>query len=104
MPDLSKIYNELKDKGFEMIGISVMPGQDSKPVGEFLQSNPVSYTIIEGNDDVVKAFSKSIGSEINSIPRTFIIDKTGKIVEKIEGVQREKNKEHIQSLVEKYLK
>jgi peroxiredoxin len=104
LPDLSKIYVELKDKGFEMLGISVMQENGGEPVNAFIKHNYMPYKIIEGNEDVVKAFSYSIGEGINSIPRTFIIDKTGKIVEKLIGVKSEKNKEHIQELVEKYLK
>ena len=85
MPDLSAISEELKDKNFKMIGMNVFQQEGSKKVADFLTSKPVSYTVLDGNQAVVDAFSEANGSLIEAVPTTFIIDKEGKIAETIVG-------------------
>lgn len=85
MPDLSSIYSELKDKNFKMIGMNVFQQPSSKKVEDFLKSNPVTYTILDGNQELVDAFSEAEGSPIEAVPTTFIINKDGKISETIVG-------------------
>ncbi|MBK8552384.1 MAG: TlpA family protein disulfide reductase [Ignavibacteria bacterium] len=85
MPALSSISEELKDKKFTMLGLNVFQQDGSKKVGDFLKTNPVSYTILDGNQELVDAFSEATGSNIEAVPTTFIIDKDGKIAETIIG-------------------
>ena len=85
MPELSEISNELKDKDFKMVGLSVFHQEGTPEVKDFLEQKPVSYWIVDGNDELVNAFEQSIGSTIESIPTTFIVDKDGKIVETLIG-------------------
>ena len=85
MPDLSSINSELKDKNFKMIGMNVFQQPSSKKVEDFLKTNPVSYTILDGNQELVDAFSAADGTNIEAVPTTFIINKEGKITETIVG-------------------
>ena len=85
MPDLSAISEELKDKDFKMIGLNVFQQNGSKKVEDFLATNPVSYTILDGNQEVVDALSEADGALVEAVPTTFLIDKNGKIVETIIG-------------------
>lgn len=100
MPDLSKISEELKDKNFRMLGVNVFQQANSKKVEDFLKSNPVSYTIIDGSQEIVDAFSEADGNPIEAVPTTFIIDKSGKIAETIIGGR---DKESFLKLINKYL-
>lgn len=100
MPDLSTISEELKDKKFRMIGINVFQQEKSKKVEDFLKSNPVSYTILDGNQQVVDAFGEANGANIEAVPTTFIIDKDGKIAETIVGGR---DKESFLKLISKYM-
>jgi cytochrome c biogenesis protein CcmG, thiol:disulfide interchange protein DsbE len=100
MPDLSELNSELKDSGVIMIGISVFYKSGAPKLQNFLSQNPVSYLILEGNDEIVKAFEKAYGEEMDSIPTTFIIDKNGKIVERIIGLRK---KEFYKNIIKKYL-
>ena len=100
MPDLSKISEELKDKNFKMLGINIFQQEKSKKVEDFLNSNPVSYTILDGNQEVVDAFSDADGKPIEAVPTTFIIDKSGKIAETIIGGR---DKETFLKIINKYL-
>jgi thiol-disulfide isomerase/thioredoxin len=85
MPDLSKISQELSPDKFQMIGVNIFQQAGSKKVEDFLKTNPVSYTILDGNQEVVDAFGESNGANIDAVPTSFIIDKEGKIAEVIIG-------------------
>lgn len=100
MPDLSTISEELKDKNFQMIGINIFQQEGSKTVSEFLNTSPVSYTILDGNQQIVDAFGEATGSNIEAVPTTFIIDKNGKIAETIIGGR---SKEAFLTIINKYL-
>ncbi|MEO8665009.1 MAG: TlpA disulfide reductase family protein [Ignavibacteria bacterium] len=100
MPDLSKLSEELKDKKFKMLGMNVFQQDGSKNVGDFLKTNPVSYTILDGNQEVVDAFSEANGSNIEAVPTTFVIDKEGKIAETIVGGR---SKDAFIKIIEKYM-
>lgn len=100
MPDLSTISQELKDKDFRMLGVNIFQQKGSKTVEEFLSTNPVSYTILDGNQEVVDALGEADGSPIEAVPTTFLIDKNGKIVETIIGGR---NKETFLKSINKYL-
>lgn len=100
MPDLSAISEEMKDKDFKMIGLNVFHQEGTKKVDDFLKTMPLSYWIVDGNEELVNAFSKATGQEISAVPTTFIIDKDGKIAETIVG---SRDKESFKKLIGKYL-
>ncbi|HMQ69110.1 MAG TPA: TlpA disulfide reductase family protein [Ignavibacteria bacterium] len=100
MPDLSAISEELKGKDFEMIGVNVFQQNGSKKVEDFLATNPVSYVILDGNQEIVDALSEADGASVEAVPTTFLIDKNGKIVETIIGGR---SKETFLASINKYL-
>jgi thiol-disulfide isomerase/thioredoxin len=100
MPDLSKISEELKDKNFQMIGLNVFQQASAPKIEDFLKSNPVSYTTVDGNEDLVQAFAKASGNDMSAVPTTFILDKNGKIVETVVGGR---DKDAFMKLIDKYL-
>jgi thiol-disulfide isomerase/thioredoxin len=99
MPDLSKISEELKNEDFKMIGMNVFEKTTGK-AESFLEVNPVSYTIIEGNEQLVNAYAEADGAPINGIPTTFIINKVGEIKETIVG---SRDKKSFITLINKYI-
>jgi len=100
MPDLSEISKELKDKNFKMLGMNVFQQEGTPKVDDFLRLNPLSYAVIDGNDELVKAFGDASGNDMQAIPVSFIINKEGKIVETIVG---SKKKDEFLNLINKYL-
>jgi thiol-disulfide isomerase/thioredoxin len=100
IPDLIAISNELKDKDFKMIGIQVMQQPSAQPLEDYLKTNPISYLILDGNTELVKAFETAIGKTIEGIPTTIIVDKGGKIVDTITGML---TKEQYLEKINKYL-
>ncbi len=85
MPYLSEIATELKDRNFVMLGMNIFHQPKTPKIEDFLAANPVSYAIIDGNEQLVEAFKKASGNDMSAVPTTFIIDKEGKIVETIVG-------------------
>lgn len=100
MPALSQISEELKDKNFKMIGMNVFHQEGTKKVEDFLKTNPVTYIILDGNQEVVDAFGEANGKQIDAVPTTFIIGKDGKIAETIVGGR---DKETFLKAINKYL-
>ncbi len=99
MPDLSLINTELKDKDFKMYGINVF-FKGTPTIETVLQQIPVTYPILDGNDEVVAAFEKAMGSKMEGVPTTLIIDKNGKIVDTMVGMR---DKETFMTSIKKYL-
>lgn len=100
MPELSEISNDLKDKDFKMIGLNVFHQEGTPDVKDFLKEKPVSYWVVDGNDELVAAFEQSTGAAIEGVPTTYIIDKEGKIVQTLVGMR---NKEQFMAEINKYL-
>ncbi|MFA5405280.1 MAG: TlpA disulfide reductase family protein [Ignavibacteria bacterium] len=100
MPDLISITEDLKDKNFQMIGINVFQQASAPKIEEFLKTNPLSYITVDGNDELLQAFSKASGNDMGAVPTTFILDKTGKIVETVVGGR---DKEAYLKLINKHL-
>lgn len=99
IPDLSKISQEMKDKNVKILGVNVMQDAKSQTIGDFLKSNPIPYTILDGNDELVKAFADATKNEIEAVPTTFVVDKKGNIVETIVGMRDEAS---FKSVINKY--
>ncbi|HLT23651.1 MAG TPA: TlpA disulfide reductase family protein [Ignavibacteria bacterium] len=100
MPELSAISTELKDKDFKMVGLNVFHQEGTPDVKDFLKEKPVSYWVVDGNDELVAAFEQSTGAAIEGVPTTYIIDKEGKIVETLVGMR---SKEQFMAEINKYL-
>lgn len=99
MPDLSVINKELSGKDFKMYGVNVF-FKGNPSIESVLQTIPVSYPILDGNDEVVAAFEKAMGEKMDGVPTTLIVDKTGKIVETMVGMR---DKETFLTAIKKYL-
>jgi peroxiredoxin len=80
MPDLNAIYKENKDKGLEMVGICL--NADPNQLKVLVQQLKLDYPVLLGTDKVSKDYG-----DICGVPTTFIIDKQGKVAEKIMGAK-----------------
>ena len=79
IPDLVALKNEFKDKGVEIVGISVdaltRGGATAADVIPFINAYKVNYPVVRGDELVINAFGG-----IHTIPTSFLIDKEGRIV------------------------
>lgn len=80
IPDFIEFYKNYKDKGVEILGVS-LDREGWEKVTPFLKQTPINYPIVLGNGEIAGKFSK-----FNAIPTTFIIDKSGNIVDEHTGV------------------
>lgn len=80
IPDFIEFYKSYKEKGVEILGVS-LDREGWEKVTPFLKQNPINYPVVLGNGDIAGKFSN-----FNAIPTTFIIDKSGKIVDEHTGV------------------
>jgi thiol-disulfide isomerase/thioredoxin len=94
IPDLVKLYNDYNDKGFEIIGIYV--NSPAPQVQKMVKDLGITYTIVRENPRITAQFG-----EITSIPRTFVLDRKGNIVEDVVGMR---NYQTFETMIKKYLR
>ena len=94
-------YAELKEKGYEVLGVSADSPKRQK---NFKEKNNLPFDLIADEDKkVINAYGvwgpkKFMGREYEGIHRTtFVIDENG-IIEKI--INKVKTKEHVQQILE----
>ena len=80
IPDFIELYKKYKDKGLEIIGISVDKDGWSA-VTPFIEESKINYPVVLANEQVVKNYGG-----ISAIPTTFIVDKKGYIADKQIGM------------------
>lgn len=84
IPHFVELYNQYKDQGLEIIGVS-MDHRPERVIPGFIEKNNINYTILFGEDKVYDLYGG-----INSIPTTFIVDKAGNLVKKYLGYKEKK--------------
>ncbi len=81
IPDLIELKSEFGKKGVEIIGISVDSQNTIGEVPSFVKDKKINYPVVYADKKVVGDYGG-----IESIPTSFIIDKSGKIVNKFIGL------------------
>jgi cytochrome c biogenesis protein CcmG/thiol:disulfide interchange protein DsbE len=84
IPELVKLQDKYRDDGLEILGISLDDPQDelSRYLKEFKEKYKINYRILRFNNKVMQDY---FGMESPAIPTMFVIDRDGKIREKIVG-------------------
>jgi thiol-disulfide isomerase/thioredoxin len=94
IPHLMELQKAYKDKGFEVVGVSV-DQQGPGVVQSYVTKQQIPYTIAMGNQKIVSDFGG-----IRGIPTAFIISQDGKIYRKIVGlVPREQYEKDVKTLL-----
>ena len=78
MPHLVQLNKTYQEKGLEVIGMSMDRG-NIDTVRHFIKSMDIPYPMIIAPDDVARHYG------VTGLPTTILIDKSGKIREKIVG-------------------
>jgi len=94
IPELKKIYSKYKNKGVEVIGISMDEGSLGT-IKSFVDNTGINYPVVRGDHALSKAYGY-----INAIPTSFIIDKAGVIRDKHTGFQ---SAEDMQAVIDNLL-
>lgn len=97
IPGFINLYKKYKERGVEIIGVSVDKG-GKKVVAQFAENYNINYPLLIGeNKQIMKVFGP-----IRGIPTTFLIDPDGVIVDKYVGFHSEKKfEEEILKLLKK---
>lgn len=72
VPDFIELQKTYGDKGFAMVGVALVSASDAK---QFAGEMGINYPVLIDDGKVSGAYGP-----IRSIPTTFVIDKSGKIV------------------------
>jgi TonB family protein len=81
LPHIEKLHNELKDRGVVFLGIN---NEDADTAREFMHGKGYTFpSLIDADKEVDQRY------EIQVIPQTIVIDKTGKIVAHYFGTRNE---------------
>ena len=80
-PAFQALYEKFKDKNFVVLGIAV---DNVDKVREFVKAHGMAFPMVYGGTDAIK-LSKDIGNSLGAVPFMVLIDRDGKIVEKITG-------------------
>jgi thiol-disulfide isomerase/thioredoxin len=81
MPELNRIYQRYRDRGLEVIGVSVdtIKGDGARAVAPFVKEFQINYPIVMADQDIVDQFA------IVGIPTTLFIAPDGKLVARFDG-------------------
>jgi peroxiredoxin len=79
MPSMEKLYRDNREKGLVILAVNV-DENGKKAVSDFLQRTPYSFPILLDDKNIAQ---QTYG--VFRFPESFIIDRNGKVVEKIIG-------------------
>jgi peroxiredoxin len=79
IPDFIEFYDEYKDRGMEIIGISV--DKSARKVKDFMGKHKINYPVAMATNDIMGDYKPG-----RYIPTTIIINAKGHIVEKKVGI------------------
>jgi thiol-disulfide isomerase/thioredoxin len=72
IPDLSRIYEQYKDRGLVMLGV-MTDDMDNQALLNFQSDNMMSYPIVRANSDLLISYEYP-----KALPTTYIFDRRGK--------------------------
>jgi peroxiredoxin len=81
MPELSALFRERSPKGLQMLGIGI---DSAAKVAEFSTKTPVSYPLVVAGLSGTE-LARSFGNTSGGLPFTVLIDRQGRIVQRIPG-------------------
>lgn len=89
IPDLIALHKQFKDKGVEIVGLTVEdPQMERSRVEMFVQQFSMNYRIGFSPRDMFGLFNVANGDDPRMpIPQTFIFGKNGKVVDSLPGLR-----------------
>jgi thiol-disulfide isomerase/thioredoxin len=79
IPGLLEVYRKYRPQGLEIVGIS-LDTDGWKKVSPMVRELNIEYPVVLGTNDVVHAYGG-----IHAIPTTIIVDRNGKIIDRVVG-------------------
>jgi peroxiredoxin len=79
IPDFNGVYSRYRDRGVEILGVSVDQYPESV-LPPFLEKIPITYPVLLGSPEMMYRY------DIRALPTTFVIDRSGRIANRIVGM------------------
>lgn len=95
-PELEKLYQAYRERGFVLLAVSV--DEDAAAMQEFLKRHPVSFPVVRDKNQVLVG-----AAGIDSMPTSFLVDRTGKVRSIHNGFHGEKTVETLKREIEELL-
>lgn len=77
MPELVKMQDQYRDKGFEIIGLNTDDGDTPEMVEKFSKEMNLNYTLVWASTEMQDALLKV--SKYGGIPQSFLVDRDGNL-------------------------
>jgi thiol-disulfide isomerase/thioredoxin len=87
IPELIALQRDFKEKGVEVIGLTVEDPETIESVKAFAASADINYRIGFSSDEMFMIFNGDDPRGV--IPQTFIFDRNGKLVDSLKGFRRD---------------
>lgn len=97
IPFLNELYQTYRNKGLEIIGISV-EGVGEEVIRPFAEMMGIDYPIFLGGDDIIEVY------DIQYIPLTYILGKDGRVRIKEAGFRKDTSTSKFKSQIDELLK
>ena len=95
-PELEKLYESYRDRGFVVLGVSV--DEDGAAMRKFLEGHAVSFPIVRDKEQSLVGVAG-----VESMPTSFLIDRSGKIRSLHNGFRGEETVIALRQEIEKLL-
>ena len=79
------MQKEFGPQGLKVVGLNVGGEEDRPKVPDFVKQYRIQYQLADPEDETVSLFL----ADDDRIPQTFVIDRTGRIVEHVVGFDEE---------------
>ncbi|MDT8322579.1 MAG: TlpA disulfide reductase family protein [Bacteroidota bacterium] len=83
IPDFKRVYSAYKDRGVEILGVS-LDHKGWSVIKPFIKQWDINYPVLLGGVEIARDYGN-----VRSIPTTFIIDRKGKVVDSHVGAMKE---------------
>lgn len=85
IPHLVRMQKQFGPQGLKVIGLNVGGEEDRPKVPDFVKQYRIQYQLADPEDETVSLFL----ADDDRIPQTFVIDRTGHVVEHVVGFDEE---------------
>jgi peroxiredoxin len=92
MPFLESLYRRFRSEGFAVLAVSIDKGSD-KAVKSFVDEYQLSFPVLLDTDEQVERLYPAF-----SVPVTYVIDKAGLVVARVDGAKNWSSQETIDSI------
>ncbi|WP_442880407.1 TlpA family protein disulfide reductase [Chlorobium sp.] len=85
IPDMVELQKAYNAKGFTFVGVAVNENDES--MRKFMKMNGITYPVMMADQQLVSAYGRFIEGGLRSIPTSFVVNRSGKIIRVVPGAR-----------------